>query len=441
MKFYNYLNEVITGKDSWEKYFKGKEVKTIIKKTAIVYDNDLNKTDDVLEIGEEVIVPESSRIEFKGKSALIKVLYKGKPVNIVLNTLKKPTTKGGEQLSIPASKLVQVAQGKTVTVKEKTFPAKVFYSSIDLSNTIQNGIKIIKTIPDDLKDILIRYLNQNQYKYIDWQGYDNKQFINEIAKYLGELIIGLCVMNGDNVLTGSNPFKGKKIKEFIVPTDSSFAGVDSMFKTKKGESIAISSKLGKGAPASFHANVIPELVKTNPRSKILKYMVDIMKQHNYKNLEFLYDIGINYIMGKYLKGKPGQEIKNNPYMIYNNLKNNKITEKEEYILDIVKNPKIKWPVMKNHKTIINKLPDSFTYFICQNIAEIINQDKTAINEIVSVLNAKNFFQANLNQSKFKNGEIEFKMIESGSDKLKVLQGKGSMGSVKSEQGRLSYMIG
>jgi len=96
--------------------------------------------------------------------------------------------------------------------------------------------------------------------------------------------------------------------------------------------------------------------------------------------------------------------------------------------------------MKNHKTVIEKLPNSFTYFICQNIAELLNKDKSAIKTIISALGSKNFYQANLNQSKFHKGEVSFNIVGSGSNNLKILQGKGSMGTVQSAQGRLSYMI-
>ena len=159
---------------------------------------------------------------------------------------------------------------------------------------------------------------------------------------MGELIIGLCVMNGDKVLTGTNPFKDN-IKEFIVPSDSSFAGVDSMFLTSKGQYIPISSKSGKGAPASFKENVMPILLQgtISIKSPLLRFMVDILKTNSFKNLEWLYFIGINYIMDRYIKGSIGNNIKRNPYSIYTNLNKNIIGENEEYILSIVRNPKIK----------------------------------------------------------------------------------------------------
>ncbi len=156
-------------------------------------------------------------------------------------------------------------------------------------------------------------------------------------------------------------------------------------------------------------------------------------------MEWIYHVGFNYFFGKYLgKTTLGKRILQNPYQIYTNIIKNNIGEEEEYVFDIIK--KGKWPVMNNHKVIVDKLPNSLTYFLCQNIAEELNQSPSALDVILQVLGSKNFYQANLDQSKFHKGQVVFKIIHSGSNKLKIVQGKGSMNSVKSEQGRLSYVI-
>ena len=437
MKFKQYLNEVTSGIDAWTKYFKDQDIATVVKKNGPIYDENGKKTDDTIEGGSEILVPSSSIFD-KGK---IKVLFNSKPIIITFANIRKPATTGGEQLSIQAAKLVQTAPVKTITIGNKKFPATVFYNSTELSNTLYSGIQMIKTIPDDLKNILLVYLSSGQYNLIDWGDYSNNQFKGEIAKYLGELMIGLTVMSGQKSLTGSNPFK-HKITEFIVPTDSSFVGIDSMFKTIKGEIIPISSKSAKGAPASFYANVMPELIKDgmNIPNGILKFMVDIAKRNNFKNLEFLYNVGIG-LMKKELNNHPlGKEILKNPYSLYTNVRTGKMGEKEDYLISVISDGK-QWPVMKNMKNIISKLPNSLTYFLCQNIAELMNKDKKCLETITKTLGSKNFYQANLNLTKFKKtGIVEFKMVHSGGGTLKIMQGKGSMQSIKAEQGRLSYMI-
>jgi len=440
MRLNDYLVEVTTGDAAWKKYFKDNDIETFTKKTSPVWDINSKKIDMSIEKGEPISVPSSSVFN-KGK---ISVMYKGVPVIISFNNIVKPVTTGGERLKIQASRLVQMSTGKNVTVGSTSFPAKVFYNSTELALSITEGIQNIKTVPKDLKEILINYLSGRKYSIIDWNGYDNKKLKNEVAKYLGELIIGLCIMNNEKVTTGANPFKGQKVKEFIVPTDSSFAGVDSMFMMKNGEVIPISSKSGKGAAASFFVNVMPVLIKTNMKvpSGILKFMVDTAKSNNFKTLEWIYNVGIKYLMKPYLKGPIGKNILQNPYSLYNNFRMGNIDKNEKYIIDIVKNPKLfnKWPITRNMKTIADKMPNSFTYFMCQNLAELLNKDKKAIQTIIKALSYKNFYQANLNQSKFHSGIVEFKIVHSGSNNLKILQGKGSMGSVKTEQGRLSYQF-
>ena len=434
MKFKQFLQESTSGLSAWEKYFKDREVKTFVKKTTPVYTNN-KKTDEVIEQGEEVLVPSSSLYN-KGK---ILVLYKGIPKYIQFAALDKQAKKGGEQLKIPANILTKTAQSIESTVRNKTFESKVFYNALDLSTTINNSIQVIKTIPDPLKIVLINYLESGKFSVIDWMGYNNKQHINEIAKYLGELLIGLCILNKEFNVLSKNVFT-KKVKKFILPTDSSFAGVDSMFEFIDGTFLPISSKSGKGAPASFHANVMPVLVKNSikTKSKLLSFMIDIQRQKNLKNLEFIYEIGFKFLMKKDLKGKLGKKVLNSPYTIYNNIRTGNITELEKYVMNVVRNGK--WPVMKNQNKIIDKLPNSLTYFICQNIAELLNKDKEAKNTIIEALTAKEFWQANLDKNKFHKGHVYFKMISSGSNNIKVTQGKGSMNSVKSEQGRLNYFI-
>jgi len=98
--------------------------------------------------------------------------------------------------------------------------------------------------------------------------------------------------------------------------------------------------------------------------------------------------------------------------------------------------------MQNQQTIIDNLPNSITYFLCQNIAYLINNNTMAISEIKKILDVKNFYQANMNKTKFAKGDVSFKVVQSGHNKNKVIiiPSKGSMSSLGSDQGRLLYMI-
>jgi hypothetical protein len=436
MKFKQFLNETTTGEASYEKYFKGKEIITTVKSTSNIFDISGKKI-GTINADEEVIVP--STTEYSPK---INIIYKNKSVYINFNNLRKVTTKGGEQLRIQASKLLGGGSGKTVTIGHLTFSAQVFNDINHLKVSLYDGIQKLKSIPNDLKSILLDYTKSNNYSTINWNNYDNTQLKNEVAKYLGEIMIGLITMNNEHKsITGNNPFLNKKVKEFIMPTSTSFKGVDSLFSMTDGTIIPISSKSGKGAPASFHGNVMPILLNnkdiTIPNG-ILKFMINY---GNYENIEFLYHTGIGYIMEPYIKNNPlGKKAIQNPYSVYKNLSKNIITDVEEYLISIISDKKIKWPITSNMNTIISKLPGSFTYFLCQNIADIMNKDTKTMDAVKKALSYKNFYQANLNKLKFSKGIVSFNLVHSGSDKIKMIHGKGTMGSVKSEQGRLSYMI-
>ena len=81
--------------------------------------------------------------------------------------LKRPITKGGEQLKIPSVKLIQTANTQMVNIRGKKFNASIFTSADELAKIIINGINLIKTIPNDLKDILISYLSKGNYSFIN----------------------------------------------------------------------------------------------------------------------------------------------------------------------------------------------------------------------------------------------------------------------------------
>jgi len=169
---------------------------------------------------------------------------------------------------------------------------------------------------------------------------------------------------------------------------------------------------------------------------LLKYMTKINMKRDIKNMEFIYDVGMDVLMSRYLKGSKGKYIKNNSYKIYQNLAKGILTPIEEYLMDVVRNNS--WPVTKNQKTINDKLPDSFTYFICQNIAFLLNSDPKAIQLLTKLLT---YWQANLDLKKFvSTGDVKFNMTKTNKGNLKMVSGKGSMSSVKTQQGRLTYII-
>jgi hypothetical protein len=379
----------------------------------------------------------------KNKKNKVEIIFKGKLCIIDFKSLETPTdSKGSEKLGAQTITLIRSAKEKNISVNGKTFKVKYFNSPLEIVNTVKIGVENHRKIPQDLKSLLLAYLNQRYFNKFIWMYYDNEPLKKEIAKYfISEIMFGLCVMNGDNAIIGSNPFKGKTVKEFAIPVDSKTAGIDSIFTLSDDSMVIISSKSGIGASSSFHTNIIPDLSLTNPSSKILKYMVDIYRRNTKSAIHFIYDVGINFLMGKYLRGNLGNKIKGNPSSVYQNLRTNNITDQERYLFDIVKNPNIKWPVMKNHSAIIKNLPKSFTYFICQNIANIMNDNKLVMSEIMKVLKSKSFYQSNLKLNDFvEKGIISFKLVYSGFAKVTITPGKGGMDSITSDYGRLTYIL-
>ena len=190
MRFENFLEESTTGITAFNKYFKDRDVETFLKKDTPVYDKQGKNTDEIIPQGSKVVVPKSSKYD-NGK---VIVVYKNIPYNISFNLLDKGAKTGGEKLRITTNKLTQTAKSEMMSVDGKEFDAKVFYSAKDIANSVINGIYNISTIPENLKTIIIKNLNSNKYSKFDWGTFDDRKLKQEISKYYGEILIGLCVV-------------------------------------------------------------------------------------------------------------------------------------------------------------------------------------------------------------------------------------------------------
>ena len=434
MRLERYLTEATTGFSSWKKYFKDQEVKTTLNKDAIVYDNDGNKTDTIIPIGSTITVLDLPLQKIKN-TLLSNVKFNTSIVKIPFNTISKPITKGAtEKLRINATNMTRGAKTETVTLANKTFEAKIFTSVEELSSIINSSIGGNKLIPDNIKSILSKYLNQTSFKNIEWDGSITNDQINELGKYLGELIIGLLTLNGELVIPGALSSKDKV--SFVVPDDPSFSGVDSMFiKKADGTVIAISSKFGIGAKASFFSNLLPVLIKNkqNVRSKILKQLIDITEKGslnpNRQGKDILYKFGFDEILGL---GKM------NPMEVYVNIRKGNDTPEVKKVINMIMNGN--WKIEGNLSRIKSMLPNSLTSFFSRRLSYMINTDRQAIDELLTVLGVKDFWQANLNIKDWQKGIVSFKISKSDSMSLTIIGSKASMNDITGSQGMVNYLL-
>lgn len=327
MRYYNFLLEATTGLTSWNKHFRGKEVDTTLKDDAYIYDSLGNKTRDKIDVGSTITVLNIEPEKIKG-TLLASIKYRTNIFKIPFNSIAKPITRGAtEKLRINATNLTHGARTETVTLFNKTFDAKIFKSAKELATIINSSVGNHQLIPENIKEILKVYLEQSSYRNIQWDDEIDSSQVNELGKYLGELVIGLLALNGE--LSISGVLRSGDVESFVVPDDPSFSGVDSLFiKKKDGSVVAISSKFGVGAKASFFSNLLPTLIKNkqNVKNRTLLKLVDITLKYGLnpskQGKEILYRFGFDNILG----------LKVDPMKVYSDIRKGETSKEVQSVI-------------------------------------------------------------------------------------------------------------
>ena len=459
MRFYNYLNES-TNKKRFTKYFEGGEYKDLYiksKKEVNFYNKDLELIGIKGQDGESItlldINPKKGKINKRQKidHYFVPVQYKTTIVYIDVNDIRTPQELSrGESLSIQATNLIKSGNNavKNVILWGKEYSSsdfKEFTSDVELGNVIINGFKNNNSVPDYITNEMERIISGRNYVSFDWGSITSNDHKNQIGKYYGELLVGLCLLKGDySVFRGNlqEMIKGQKIKSFLMPTSPSFPAADSLIKTDK-KIIPISSKKGGGTGASFYTNLVPLLNNVddkNLRSKtnILLQMKKIFNVVNKKNavIRQIYEWGFNFLL-KNIKNK----LKNSPFDVYEIIRKDDLPNKNvDVIMNYIKNTR--WKNIKNThlKAVIDNLPYSLTHFFLYHQYYLLTNDEIAKDIILDILGAKEYWQADLQNNPWKNGNTVFKLKKSNETVLTFSPTRGKIDDIKSSHAKLNYIL-
>lgn len=344
-----------------------------------------------------------------------------------------------ENLKIQSDTLIRYGKLEVRTLNGQDVRCAVFTNAEQLENSILRALKENRNVGPHIYDAVQDYFNSDNLKKLNWDDSFQPSDINELGKYLGELIIGVIVLRGK--LDGkfsSNVFLNQKIKEFIVPDDPSFSGVDSAFVKEDGSLIPVSSKLGSGAKASFFTNFLPKVIdKTNLKDSVIKDIASAARNAGITNAiltakrgakEITYEYSIRDILGI------GPNQIRNTYQIFTDVKKNNITKEVQLVIDAIK---------KNtmiDQGVKDKLPLSMTAVFSREMARRLNTDKESLDIIAGVLAGKDFYQANLDINRWKRGEVFFKLLQSGKAKVSFIGNKSAIMDVDAKQGLLNYEL-
>jgi hypothetical protein len=346
-----------------------------------------------------------------------------------------------ENLGITSSTLIKGGSSEKRVLNGMDVDCAVFTSKTQLVDSILAGLKQNRKVSAAIYDIVKDYFKSDLTQF-NWNKQIKDSDINELGKYLGELVIGVCVLG--RKFTGvfsQNIFAGKQIKEFIVPNDPSFSGVDSAFVLNDGTIIPISSKLGAGAKASVFTNLLPKVLSSSKRmgtsvigdlaetAKSLNITVeDLNSKRGAKNI--VYEYGIRNILNLSKRQIP------ETYRVFTEIKQNpkKLTVSATTVVAAIKrNPNIE-------DNVKQKLPLSVTAAFSREIARRLNQDASSKKIVTEILSGKKFYQANLDLTKWKNGQVYFKLLLSGDANVSFIGSKAAIDDLEAKQGLVNYEL-
>jgi hypothetical protein len=346
-----------------------------------------------------------------------------------------------ENLGITSDTLIKGGRIQKRMLNGLDVNCAVFSNKAELGNSILKGLKGNNKVNAAVYDTVQDYLNSDLTQF-GWKKGIQESDVNELGKYLGELVIGVCVLGKKfSPVFSENIFAGKQIKEFIVPDDPSFSGVDSAFVKNDGSLIPISSKLGAGAKASVFTNLLPKVMtsKKGIGDCVIKQIADSAKKIgitvedlNAKRgaKDIVYEYGVRKIL------KLSQLEVPDPYQVFRDIKQNpnKLSKPAKAVVDAIK----KHPDIEEN--VKAKLPYSVTSAFSREIARRLNNDETSKKIITEILAGKNFYQANLDVNKWKKGEVFFKLLLSGDANVGFIGSKAAIDDLEAKQGLVNYEL-
>jgi hypothetical protein len=343
--------------------------------------------------------------------------------------LAKPIKGATENLHIKASGLA--SEGKLEILElfgEKDVECYTFTKGSELIKSIANHLFGNPHISAPIQNTCLHLLNSDE---LFWEPDVLPSEKNELGKYLGEVLIGQLALEGKL----NAPFLKGKAKKFIIPVSSCFSGVDCAIITKNDVVVPISNKFGIGARASFFTNLLPTILafeKKIPRNAtVLKNIVSVAKQFanpERKAKEIVYGYGCKFVLGVDVE---------DPYQIYRDIVARRISKPTREVIKLIsedRNPLITSMLTKQNNY------SSVTGFLCRKFADDLNTSPASLDFLKGLLAKKDFFQANLNITKWNKGIIEYSFTQSGEIDLTIIGDKSSLSDIAAKQGLVNYLI-
>jgi len=359
---------------------------------------------------------------------------------------------GPESLAIRAETLITEGTQTKIPYGGRDAEVACFNDAASIKKSILVGMKKNRNVSKNIIKSFTEWGEDGNWNEIKWIGNIPNNEMNQLGKYVGEVITGIMGFTHRRSLSwrGFDPLVGG-IKQFCVPTDPAFTGVDVFFVMNDESIISISNKYGKGAAASFFANLLPYVMISRsvvPEGALLdivniakiKSSAEQMKGRGAPSKQILYEYGFKHILGsatENLNNKTKINDIRDPYSVYTSIKKNKSTDDVDTVVNAVIQYLGKHKNLESAEIIKRELPNSLTSFFARVTAERLNQPQP-IKFMIKILKGKNYWQANLNQKDWKKGKISYSIFSSKSVELEIIGSKGVIKDIEMGEGMLNF---
>ena len=384
---------------------------------------------------------------------------------VLISKLRKPTDQSGKErppkLEILAETFTEGGSLTEITVLTQSHVEVMSFQSFNELKTsiIVGAEKKLRTKNPYVIEKIKTYLDQSDLTTMDLNGIDDGH-IDELGIYFGEVLVGLLAFKKQlNKVCTPSDMLGNELKMFAIPTDPAFKLVDSVLMFND-TTVSVSSKYGAGAAASFMTNVLPYGLKYHKDydecffKKMCKtasgmgFTSDEVGGDRFaKSKNIMMEVGIRDILGVKTSA-----VKNTSHSVYNSIKKvatgKDITPKENQELDEVIG------AIENHferrkgfgggstviTTIRDNYPISIPTFFNYTVAHFLENDSKSKDYVHNIIGGKSFYQANLDKSAWRKGEILIKMVYPKSAKLKILGSMSSAVDYTTKHGMVNYEL-
>lgn len=349
--------------------------------------------------------------------------------NLVI--LAKPLTKGtgGNIAALDARVFTKTGQDTTFNYGSNEVKVVKFTTADSIKKGILEGLQQSNLLGEPYREMFETFFDSGK---IEWAPDIPQAVVSKLGVYIGEVLVGWAILaRQQSKYFKRNPFTGTP-KAFYLPTDPSFSGVDSFIEMSDGSYIGISSKFGRGAKASIFTNLLKVGIEkeTKLRPSIFKDICKTAKSNNLKytnSRSIVYAYGVRELLGIKSSVVP------NPDVVYQQAYANKPGKEVAAVTAAI---------LKTNASadIKSKLPASISSFFTRTIAEMLNKDTQSLSQIEEILTGKDYWQANLDMSEWKKGNVSFSFVKSSKAVIKIYGNKSAIGDISAKQGWVNYEL-